>query len=58
MYVATNMTYPQRVTKSNIKQLQQMVINGPKRWPGANYVEKKPTKKSPKEVKFLGELRS
>ncbi|XP_075250352.1 DNA-directed RNA polymerase III subunit RPC1-like [Convolutriloba macropyga] len=54
VYVATNMTYPQRVTKSNIKQLQQMVINGPKRWPGANYVEKKPTKKSPKEVKFLG----
>merc|ERR1712226_1502770 len=25
VYVATNMTYPQRVTKSNIKQLQQMV---------------------------------
>ena len=56
IYVAKNMTYPERVTKSNLKMLQSMVNNGPNQWPGANYVEKRPTNKMGKELKFLGEV--
>ncbi|RPA98904.1 beta and beta-prime subunits of DNA dependent RNA-polymerase [Choiromyces venosus 120613-1] len=39
--VAKNLTYPERVSRYNIKKLQQLVQNGPDMWPGANYIIKK-----------------
>jgi DNA-directed RNA polymerase III subunit RPC1 len=39
--VAKNLTYPERVTKYNIDKLRKCVMNGSKKWPGANYVYKK-----------------
>ncbi|KAK5097176.1 DNA-directed RNA polymerase III subunit C1 (rpo31) [Lithohypha guttulata] len=39
--VARNMTYPEVVNRHNKTKLQQRVRNGTKKWPGANYVEKK-----------------
>lgn len=39
--VARNMTYPEVVNRHNKEKLQQRVRNGTKKWPGANYVEKK-----------------
>ncbi|EXJ94792.1 DNA-directed RNA polymerase III subunit RPC1 [Capronia coronata CBS 617.96] len=38
--VAKNMTYPEVVNEINIEKLRQRVRNGPKVWPGANYVYK------------------
>ncbi|MCG2871035.1 MAG: DNA-directed RNA polymerase subunit A' [Sulfolobales archaeon] len=38
IYVAKILTVPERVTKFNIERLRQAVINGPDKWPGANYV--------------------
>ncbi|KAM0439821.1 hypothetical protein ACHAPT_000918 [Fusarium lateritium] len=38
--VATNLTYPERVQRHNIKKLQQCVRNGPSIWPGAQQVLK------------------
>ncbi|KAL7268353.1 DNA-directed RNA polymerase III subunit C1 (rpo31) [Rhizina undulata] len=43
MLVAKNLTYPEKVSRYNIKKLQQLVENGPEVWPGANYVIKKET---------------
>jgi DNA-directed RNA polymerase III subunit RPC1 len=53
IYIAKNMTYPEQVTRHNLLKLQKMVANGPKLWPGANYVDKRATKTHPKEQKFL-----
>jgi len=36
--VAKTLTVPERVTIWNIERLRQFVINGPDKWPGANYV--------------------
>ena len=36
--IAKNLTYPEIVTKYNIKYLSQLVKNGHKTYPGANYV--------------------
>ena len=35
------MTYPERVSRHNLQHLRSLIINGPKQWPGANYVEKR-----------------
>ena len=40
LVIAKNLTYPEVVTKNNIKYLQQLVKNGRKIYPGANYVKK------------------
>lgn len=39
LYFATKLTYPTPVTEWNVKELQQAVVNGPFKHPGANYVE-------------------
>ncbi|AOL16111.1 DNA-directed RNA polymerase subunit A' [Sulfolobus sp. A20] len=36
--VARTLTVPERVTPWNIEKLRQIIINGPDKWPGANYV--------------------
>ncbi|BFH73308.1 DNA-directed RNA polymerase subunit A' [Sulfurisphaera javensis] len=38
MAIAKMLTVPERVTKMNIERMRQYVINGPDKWPGANYV--------------------
>jgi DNA-directed RNA polymerase beta' subunit len=38
--VARDMTYPERVTASNIGRMRQLVLNGPGVHPGANYVRR------------------
>ena len=38
--VAKNMTYPEKVSRTNIKKLRERVKNGTTVWPGANYVHK------------------
>ncbi|KAK8814306.1 hypothetical protein WA158_008168 [Blastocystis sp. Blastoise] len=40
VFVATHLTYPERVTAYNIKRLREMVINGPNIHPGANLIRK------------------
>jgi DNA-directed RNA polymerase subunit A' len=37
-YVAKILTVPETVTKWNIEEMRRYVINGPYKWPGANYV--------------------
>ncbi|MCJ1359857.1 MAG: hypothetical protein MMC33_009860 [Icmadophila ericetorum] len=39
--VAKNLTYPEKVSRYNKTKLQERVRNGPKTWPGANYIWKK-----------------
>ncbi|KAJ3205963.1 hypothetical protein HDU82_004852 [Entophlyctis luteolus] len=36
---ASKLTYPEAVTHHNFDVLRQAVINGPKKWPGATYVQ-------------------
>ena len=36
---ARKLTYPEPVTGHNFKELQQAVINGPEKWPGASAIE-------------------
>ena len=36
--VAKELTVPVRVTEENINELRKLVLNGPNKWPGANYV--------------------
>ena len=40
LLVAKNMTYPEKVSRNNIKKLKERVKNGTTIWPGANYVHK------------------
>jgi DNA-directed RNA polymerase III subunit RPC1 len=35
--VSKILTYPERVTPHNIDKLRKAIINGPDKWPGANY---------------------
>lgn len=37
-HVAKLLTYPERVTKHNLGLMRQLVKNGPKKYPGANYI--------------------
>ncbi len=37
--LAKLMTYPERVTSINLEKMKKLVINGPDKHPGANYVE-------------------
>jgi DNA-directed RNA polymerase III subunit RPC1 len=39
IYVAKNLTYPERVNQYNIEKMKQLIKNGPEVHPGANYVE-------------------
>lgn len=36
--MAQILTYPERVSNYNIEKLRQCVRNGPKKYPGANFV--------------------
>ncbi len=36
--VAKILTVPEKVTQWNIEEMRKLVINGPEKWPGANYV--------------------
>ncbi|MGC9147573.1 MAG: DNA-directed RNA polymerase subunit A' [Infirmifilum sp.] len=36
--VAKVLTVPEKVTSWNIEKLRRLVINGPEKWPGANYI--------------------
>eukprot|EP01022_Parablepharisma_sp_SALTPOND_P032065 TRINITY_DN826_c0_g1_i2.p1 TRINITY_DN826_c0_g1~~TRINITY_DN826_c0_g1_i2.p1 ORF type:complete len:1204 (+),score=111.45 TRINITY_DN826_c0_g1_i2:2266-5877(+) len=38
-HMAKLMTYPERVTDINLEKMKRIVINGPDKHPGANYVE-------------------
>eukprot|EP00117_Sycon_ciliatum_P006945 scpid14118/ scgid10259/ DNA-directed RNA polymerase III subunit RPC1; DNA-directed RNA polymerase III largest subunit; DNA-directed RNA polymerase III subunit A; RNA polymerase III 155 kDa subunit; RNA polymerase III subunit C160 len=38
IHVAKVLTYPERVTKANLQRMQQLVINGAEKHPGANFV--------------------
>ena len=40
LMIAKNLTYPEIVTKQNIKYLSQLVKNGRRSYPGANFVIK------------------
>ena len=39
MLVAKILTYPEKVTKTNMKLMKQLVINGANNHPGANYIK-------------------
>jgi DNA-directed RNA polymerase III subunit RPC1 len=39
--VATNLTYPERVTENNLEHMKGRVLNGLKKHPGANFIRKK-----------------
>jgi len=38
-HMAKVLTYPERVTKINIRRMRKVVQNGPENYPGANYLE-------------------
>lgn len=48
-YMAKILTFPEKVFPANIKYLRKLVMNGPNKWPGANYIQQKNGEK-----KFLG----
>lgn len=39
IYIAKNLTYPERVNQYNIEKMKKLVKNGPDVHPGANFVE-------------------
>lgn len=41
VHVAKRMTYPETVSRYNIKKLQERILNGKDKWPGVNYIYKK-----------------
>lgn len=41
VHVAKILTYPERVTASNVEFLRKLVINGPEKHPGANFIQQK-----------------
>ncbi|XP_044732601.1 DNA-directed RNA polymerase III subunit RPC1 isoform X2 [Chrysoperla carnea] len=41
VHVAKILTFPERINKSNLALMKELVINGPNVWPGANYVQQK-----------------
>jgi DNA-directed RNA polymerase subunit A' len=54
--VAMELTLPIRVTEKNTESLRKMILNGPDKWPGANYVtrpderKKKITEENKEEI--------
>ena len=48
--IAKNLTFPEIVTNHNIKFLQEIVNNGQKKYPGANYWSRKPTAMSGEQM--------
>lgn len=41
MYVAKTLTYPEKITPSNIELMRKLVQNGPDTHPGANFIQYK-----------------
>ncbi|KAJ9598140.1 hypothetical protein L9F63_026756, partial [Diploptera punctata] len=41
IHVAKILTFPERVNKANIKLMKELIINGPDKHPGANFIEQR-----------------
>ena len=41
VHVAKILTYPERVTPANAELMRQLVVNGPDRHPGANFIQQR-----------------
>ncbi|KAF7263909.1 hypothetical protein GWI33_000924 [Rhynchophorus ferrugineus] len=41
VHIAKILTFPERVIQANINLMRSLIINGPDKWPGANYVQQK-----------------
>ncbi|XP_050312133.1 DNA-directed RNA polymerase III subunit RPC1 [Anthonomus grandis grandis] len=41
VYIAKILTFPERVIQANIEKMRELIVNGPDKWPGANYVQQK-----------------
>ncbi|XP_066147818.1 DNA-directed RNA polymerase III subunit RPC1 [Euwallacea fornicatus] len=41
LQIAKILTFPEKVIRANIGLMRQLIINGPDKWPGANYVQQK-----------------
>ncbi|KAJ8919935.1 hypothetical protein NQ315_006464 [Exocentrus adspersus] len=41
VYIAKILTFPERVIQANIHVMKRLIVNGPDKWPGANYVQQK-----------------
>lgn len=39
IHVAKLLTFPERVNKANMKLMKELILNGPDKHPGANFVE-------------------
>jgi DNA-directed RNA polymerase III subunit RPC1 len=39
--VAKILTFPERVNKANMKLMKELILNGPDKHPGANFVEQR-----------------
>jgi len=57
LIIAKNLTFPEIVTKHNIKYLKQLVKNGRKTYPGANYVIQNIIDKEGNEAKHIYHLK-
>jgi DNA-directed RNA polymerase II subunit RPB1 len=57
LIIARNLTYPEVVTKNNKEYLTQLVANGKKRYPGANFVIKNVVDKDGGEAKHIFNLK-
>ena len=57
LIIAKNMTYPEVVTKHNINYLRQLVKNGRRIYPGANFVIKNSIDKEGNESKHIYHLK-
>lgn len=57
LIIAKNLTYPEIVTKHNIKYLKQLVKNGRRVYPGANYVIKNTVDSEGNEAKYIYHLK-
>ncbi len=51
IHIAKILTVPERVTPWNIEELRKYVLNGPDKWPGANYIIKPDGRR--KDLRFL-----
>jgi DNA-directed RNA polymerase II subunit RPB1 len=52
--IALNLTFPERVTPHNLDYLNQLVQNGPTKWPGARYVVREDG--SRQDLRFVNDL--
>ena len=57
LIIARNLTYPEIVTKHNYEYLTQLVSNGRKKYPGANFVIKNIVDKDGGEAKHIFNLK-